>query len=138
MAQINDSSTLSRPVSKISRDSKLLNRLLMEREQRRSMSFPEAKALIIDELKRTKEQLSSISENSGWSYKVARAKIDVINKHIPAIQKFKPEDYTSVSYSLAQEIASSLDSNSSMRQELQSLYFVLTAAYTELNAFQWS
>lgn len=138
MAQLNDTSALSRPISKISHDSKLLNRLLMEKEQRRSMSFPEAKALIIDELKRTKEQLSSVSETSGWGFKVARAKIDVINKHIPAIQKFKPEDYDAIAYALAQEIASSHAAESCLHQELMQVFYIISAAYTELNAFRWS
>lgn len=135
MSSLKDPSALTRTFLAVSRDSKVLNRLYTEREQRKLLSYPEAKLLIVDDLNRVKALAAAARSNQGWSSKVAEAQLNLCNKYIPKIQKLSASDTGVLLFELEKDINSSRTEGSSLHSERMSLYRFLCAACEELSLF---
>jgi hypothetical protein len=134
MPTLKDPSIFTRPMLHINRDSKTLARLYNERESRKDMSWPEAKVLVCDELKRMKEESSTIGPNAGFSRVVADAHIAILNKYLPKIQKSAPEDATQIKYELSQDIKNDT-SGPALLPEKMKVFYVIDGAINDLSKF---
>lgn len=135
MSSIKDPSTLTRTFLAVSRDSKVLNRLYTEREQRKLLSYPEAKLLVVDDLNRVKALATTARSNQGWSSKVAEAKLNLCNKYIPKIQKLSASDTGVILYELEKDINISKADGSALHAERMELFYFIRAAIEELSLF---
>lgn len=136
MSAIKDPSLVNRSVLSISRDSKVIYRLYVEREHRKNFSFSEAKALIIDDLKQIKASATNSLSSAGWSSKVAEAHVAILSKYIPKLIKLPPNDASVLEFELNRDIESSSNEGGSIHDERMKLFYHLSAVIRELSLFK--
>lgn len=133
--ELNDPSTITISIDLLYRKMTYLKRLYEQRERRKTLSFVEARKLIIEDLTLQRDAAKISSAASGWAGKQGHAKLNLLNTYIPLIQKFLPEDEAVLSFKIDKDVDACVTERS-FKDALMQIFYQLRAAVSDLSQFK--